>query len=122
MKDLRVGDLIELEAGQQVYFDVEERFVYQNTPRSRKLTHTEAVVGEPHGPPPGLYVVTRTGMEGGGTGMGPHDVFPDGWHVDCEKFDDPSVELDFYQSGCFTAMIKNVKVVGKCRRRWERVE
>jgi hypothetical protein len=69
----------------------------------------------------GDYVVVRTAMEGGGTGHGPHDIYPDGWHVEATKLDkdgnyDPDGKrIDFYQSGCFTGMIEEVKVVDRMR-------
>jgi hypothetical protein len=61
--------------------------------------------------PEGQYLVTKTKFTGGGTGMGPHDVFPDGHHVTCKKlgfngkFVEDGLEINFYQSGSFTAMI-----------------
>lgn len=54
----------------------------------------------------GEYRVVATAEDGRGTGMGPHDVFPNGHHVFCEKKDDPNIFVDFYQTGCFTAMIE----------------
>ena len=59
----------------------------------------------------GTYVVTRTAMSGGGTGHGPHDVYPDGYKVAAiklsngETFNPKGLKISFYQSGCFTAMI-----------------
>ena len=63
----------------------------------------------------GEFVVLDTKMEGGGTGHGPHDVYPDGHHVFCKrmkdgKYDKNGVEVDFYQSGSFTAMIEPAKI------------
>jgi len=53
----------------------------------------------------GEYTVTYAVSDGGGTGMGLHDVYPIGYHVFCEKKDNPSIQVDFYQTGAFTAMI-----------------
>lgn len=60
----------------------------------------------------GVYEVTRTEYNGGGSqpamcvrGL---DTYPDGWHVYCRKVDAPDVKVDFYQSGCFTAMIEDI--------------
>lgn len=39
--------------------------------------------------------------------------YPDGWHVFCQKVDNPSMEVDFYQTGCFTAMISDIKPINK---------
>jgi len=65
------------------------------------------------------YVVIRAELEGGGTGHGPQDIFPDGWHVEARKlnpdgsYNPKAKTVDFYQSGCFTNMKEKVKVVGK---------
>ncbi len=69
-----------------------------------------------------LYVVEHAEISGGGTGHGPHDVFPDGWLVQARKLNpdttyNPKEELiEFYQSGCFTDLIKTVEVVGKMEK------
>lgn len=82
-------------------------------PKSKKgLYDTAKLVGE--------YVVTNAGYSGGGTGHGPHDVYPDGWHVEAKKlkngkFDEKGEEISFYQSGCFTAMNEDVPVVRKMK-------
>ncbi len=45
-------------------------------------------------------------------GRSTHDGgYPNGWHVFCQKKDDPQIEVDFYQSGCFTAMIPEIKPI-----------
>jgi hypothetical protein len=59
----------------------------------------------------GEYTVIRTALEGGGTGMGPHDVFPNGHHVICTKNDDPSIEVDFYQTSGSSDLLTDVPVV-----------
>lgn len=70
----------------------------------------------------GRYVVYKTTTDGGGTGHGPHDVYPDGYHVFCERLAD-GVRVDFYQTGCFTAMIEEIKPVGKAERsKWKEVK
>lgn len=67
---------------------------------------------------PGNFVVTETKSDGGGYGMGVHDVYPDGWHVTCKRlaedgsFDKNGEEIDFYQNGSFSAVIENVKQLG----------
>ncbi len=68
----------------------------------------------------GEYVVTSTKYDGGGTGHGPHDVYPDGWHVTAKKlkqgkYDQKGKKITFYQSGCFTAMNENVPVIRKMK-------
>jgi hypothetical protein len=68
------------------------------------------------------FVVEWTGMDGGGTGHGPHDVYPDGWHVKARRLaDDGSYDprgevIEFYQSGCFNCMVEEVSVVGRMRQ------
>ena len=61
-----------------------------------------------------LWVVTGCEMSGGGTGMGPHDVYPDGWGVSaCEVGQDvwPTGRVIFFrQSGCFTNILDESEV------------
>ena len=70
-------------------------------------------------PRDGLYVVVRAALEGGGTGHGPHDVYPDGWHVTaCRLHEDGTYDpaghlVDFYQSGCFNDMLPEVELVSR---------
>lgn len=45
--------------------------------------------------------VVSARMGGGGTGMGPHDVYPDGLYVEAENLAEPKQRLTFYQSGAF---------------------
>jgi len=69
------------------------------------------------------YVVVEARMQGGGTGHGPHDVFPDGWHVIAKrlkpgrKWDPGGEEITFYMTGCFTNLIppNEILVVGKMK-------
>lgn len=74
------------------------------------------------------FVVENAQMQGGGTGHGPGDVFPDGWYVQARKLDEtgsynPNGELvQFYQSGCFTGLIPEVELVGKMKRIFVRTE
>jgi hypothetical protein len=71
------------------------------------------------------FVVERTAMDGGGTGHGPNDVFPDGWHVEARRLNpdgryNPRAEkIEFYQSGCFNCMVPQVEVLGKMRQNFE---
>jgi hypothetical protein len=69
------------------------------------------------------FVVIEARMQGGGTGHGPHDVYPDGWHVVAKRLKEGRVwnsegeEIMFYMSGCFTNLIlsQDVEVVGKMK-------
>jgi len=71
----------------------------------------------------GIFVVYKTTLDGGGTCHGPHDIYPDGHHVFCEQLcltdlHAPKATVDFYQSGFFTNMLKNIKPIGKAVRVW----
>lgn len=120
------GDVIELKKGHTVYAQVPEKYVYQNTPRSKKLTQTDVTIGDnlnglDTNYLEGRYVVIKTTLDGGGTGMGPNDIYPDGHHVWCKKMlkdGQLGEEVDFYQSGSFTAMIEEIKPVGKVEFRY----
>ena len=56
--------------------------------------------------------MTHITFDGGGTGHGAHDVYPDGHHVHCVH-ENGKHNIDFYQSGAFTAMIKDIVPVGR---------
>lgn len=58
----------------------------------------------------GEYVVDYVSYDGGGTQGTPsgYETYPDGWHVFCTKKDNPQIQVNFYQTGCFTAMIPNI--------------
>lgn len=120
---LEEGDVINLTEEHRVYGMVPEREVFDNCKKSKKMTHYEApikkfknLVGE--------YFVYKTAYEGGGTGHGPYDVYPDGHHVYCRKVENKSVEVDFYQTGSFTCMIEKgtIKPIGKMKCSWARVK
>jgi len=117
-KYLKEGDIIVLGPKHSVYTDVPEHFAYSNRRGSWELTHTNVSLDDEFSYLQGEYIVYKTTMDGGGTGHGPHDVYPDGHHVFCEKADDSEVKVDFYQSGAFTAMITDIKPVGKAKRKW----
>ena len=72
------------------------------------------------------YIVTSTRMTGGGTGHGPHDVYLDGHQVICKRLKNGDWNAKgktrtFFQSGCFTGMIKpkKIKLVGKMMQFWD---
>ena len=111
--ELRKGDVVRLDVGFKVYaeraFTVERWVDVDATTRKKVTTHrsreTETTILEGEA---GEYVVVRVGMQGGGTGMGPHDVYPSGWYVRLRKlgpdgrYDENGHKVAFYQSGCFT--------------------
>ena len=118
---LEEGDVIELEKGQTIYAEIPEKYVYGNTPKSDKLAKTNVTIGANHngldtGYLAGRYAVVKTAFDGGGTGMGPGDIYPDGDHVWCRKMLENGKfgeQIEFYQSGSFTAMIEEIKPNGK---------
>ena len=118
---LQEGDIITLKEGMEVYANIPHKNVYFNRPFSTELTRDKITIGEPRysgaentgafdaRPFAGDYTVVRAELNGGGTGHGPHDIYPDGHHVYCEKLAHPQIEVDFFQTGCFTAMIKDIE-------------
>lgn len=117
-KLLKVGDVIQLKLGHKIYADVPEHFVYSNKRGSFKLTHTNITIGGETSYFAGRYVVVKTKRDGGGTGHGPGDVYPDGHHVFCEAMDNPDLPIvDFYQTGSFTAMIENIEPIGTAEQK-----
>jgi hypothetical protein len=70
------------------------------------------------------YLVVKTEMNGGGTGHGPHDVFPDGHCVDAIKlgtgrsFDPNGLRIQFYQTGSFNCKIPAPKRTGHMEVRY----
>lgn len=53
--------------------------------------------------PDTVWTVVDTDFTGGGTGMGVHDVYPDGHFVTAKG--NGGVTLTFYQSGCFNGLV-----------------
>jgi len=114
---LKEGDVITIKGEHTVYADIPKHFRFDNCKGDFSLTHCEVSV-EKWQYLSGKYVVYKTANEGGGTGHGPGDLYPDGHHVFCESVIDPSIKVDFYQSGCFTAMIHDIKPCGRAERTW----
>jgi hypothetical protein len=66
----------------------------------------------------GKYVVLYATYDGGGSQGTPSgtEYYPNGYHVFCQQIVNGKIcgyEVDFYQSGSFTAMIENIKPVDK---------
>lgn len=128
MKTLNEGEIIELKAGHMVYVKLPAHFCYSNRKgcfdelAKRAVKIGEQIGGLDTNYLAGRYIVTKTANDGGGTGHGPHDVYPDGHHVWCESIGeswDTKIAVDFYQSGCFTAMNGEIPVIGKATKRLE---
>ena len=115
---LKEGDVIEIKEGHKVYALVPEHFVYSNKKGSFKKVKSDVLVSGELDYLKGKYVVTQTTMDGGGTGHGPNDTYPSGHHVFCVNVDDGETKIDFYQSGCFTAMIRDIEPIGKATLKW----
>ena len=115
---LEEGDIIEINNGHTVYTDIPEHFAFSNRKGVfNKTIHTKVVIGGEFSYLAGRYVVYKTSRDGGGSGTGPSDVYPDGHHVFCERLED-RLKVDFYQSGSFTAMIEAIDPVGHAVRQW----
>lgn len=121
---LQEGDIIELKEGDRVYATLPEYLLYSNRKESLTPAWGEALIGGELAFLAGRYVVYKTCHNGGGVnGTGRDDVYPDGHHVFCERLDDSAaVRVDFYQSGFFTAMLPDLKPVGKAARKWVEIE
>lgn len=94
-----------------INFNTVNAFVRENIDQPE---HEEFIVEE------GGFVVVKTNWEGGGAAMF-HDVYPDGHRVYCQRlkngiYDPDGQEVNFYQSGGFTAMIKDIKPICKLKK------
>ncbi len=64
-----------------------------------------------------VYVITSAHVGGGGTGHGPHDVFPDGEQYEARRLDDGGNVVPlapivcFTIGGCFTSTVTDVTLV-----------
>lgn len=58
----------------------------------------------------GEYMVEYVSFGGGGLQGTPsgYEIYPNGWHVFCARVDDPSIRVNFYQTGDFTAVIPDI--------------
>ena len=68
----------------------------------------------------GEFVVEYANWEGGGTGMGPHDVYPDGLHIKARKlskgrkYNRKNRSIKFvWGPSCYNTQIVGCEVVGK---------
>jgi len=113
---VKAGDVILIENGHKIYAKVPKHFVEQDEEGNFSLTTTDVRVGGNFAYLAGKYIVTHTALDGGGSS---HDGgYPDGHHVFCTSVDKAQHKISFYQSGCFTAMIEDVQVVGSAELKW----
>jgi hypothetical protein len=128
---LKEGDIILLQQGHTVYTEIPNHFIYSNRVGDFKnCSLTEVKIGELNFKGIdtsfliGKYIVVKTTNTGGGVcGHGTNDYYPNGHHVICEKITDKttskdSIKVSFYQTGCFTAMIKDIKPIGRATCKW----
>lgn len=111
---LKKGDVIALNASHSVYAQIPSHKAFINS-KSKKLVSSlvEQLVGD-FEYLQGEYVVTKTECGGGGHGHGQNDYYPDGYKVFCQKVDG-SEKVSFYQTGCFTAMITDIKPIRQAK-------
>jgi hypothetical protein len=119
---IQEGDIILLEPGHTVYTMLPKHLVYSNCEGEWDSMAKAAVrIGDEwkfdSDYLAGEYIVTKTASDGGGPC---YDFYPDGHHIFASKADNPRIKVDFYQSGGFTAVNRDVKVVGKAEMTWTR--
>lgn len=115
---LKEGDIFEINPGDKVYTEIPQHFIYENREGVWDLDETDVIAKGQWLYLSGNYVVTKTTIDGGGTGHGPHDIYPDGHHVWAEKISNPLVKINFYQSGSFTVMHPDKKAIGRAKIKW----
>jgi len=109
------GDIILIKKGDKVQTLIPEHFLYSNRRGNFTLTEGVITIDDEFDYLCGEYVVYKTTFDGGGTGHGPHDIYPNGHHVWCEKLDDSKRKINFYQSGCFIHCNGYFEPVGKAK-------
>ena len=130
MDKLKEGDVIELKDGHHIYIRLPEHFCYGNRIGVfNKLSETVVCVGQNKSGLKtnflkGRWVVYATAYDGGshGGGMSGNDFYQNGYHVFIEKIiheiGNPRIRASFYQTGSFTAMIEDIKPVGRAKATW----
>jgi hypothetical protein len=101
---------------------------------SRTIEKCVSLVPEGKNPANSKFIVVSVALTGGGTGHGPHDVYPDGHYVVAKEIvgsRQVSREVGFYQTGCFIGMVdpKEIEWVSgppdkevKLQKAWEEAE
>lgn len=134
-KLLRVGDVFLVEKGQRLYVKahgfINEEVVageateHQEFMRDKIIVDGRAYFSESYLktvqhtiPKVGEYIVLSTEYGGGsvGGGMNGHDDYPDGHRVTAKLAKGRGPQVSFYQTGCFTAMLENPKIVKKAAK------
>ena len=109
---LKEGDVIQINIGMEVYAKVPRHFLYFDERGCWDLDDGLITIDKELDYFKGKYIVYKTSLDGGGRD------YDDGHHVFCKKEDDPKLEIHFYQTGSFTAMIKNIEPIGRAKLTW----
>lgn len=115
---LREGDVIELTENHTVYAKVPRHFIYDDCKGDFSLIQHDVQLSGEFEYLQGKYIVIKTENTGGGCGHGPHDIYPDGHKVTCKRVD-KKFTVSFYQTGAFTAMIKDIEPIAKAKVSYE---
>lgn len=110
IKQLKEGDIIDLNITDKVYADVPISVENPVNPVDWELVEGEIYMGQ-YGYLPGHYVVYKTVDEQ----SSPTDF---GWHVYCESVKYPYIKVHFYQGGGFYLNLDHKQVVRRAERRW----
>lgn len=125
MRYLKVGDIILIKEGHDIYTKYPLMWGLFDSPFTWELAERDVTVRDSFNYLIGKYLVVNTCQEGGGVGHGSHDSFPNGHRVYCKRLFKKShqkehevihtCDINFYQSGAFTAMIRpdDIDVVGE---------
>jgi hypothetical protein len=89
-----------------------EQFVIDNINYKIEQYDTSIFIGE--------YIVVSAYEESSSSGHGRGDDYSGGWRVECkklnnDKYDSNGLEIYFFQSGCYTAMIENIEPIRKMK-------
>lgn len=114
-KLLEQGDIIQLTGEHKVYAQVPEHLVYSNRKGCFDLVTADVKLNGEFSYLQGQYLVVKTEKTGGGIWYGPHDIFPDGHKVTCKMTGGMEHIVSFYQTGAFTAMIRDIEPIGKAK-------
>lgn len=114
---LAPGDIIELPLGVVVNATVPKHFLYSNHKGDFTLDHGQVCIQTELEYLSGTYVVYKTKKEDGGKDhVGQR--YADGHHIFCEKLDNRSIKVDFYETGDLMPKVKHIKKCGKAVLQW----
>lgn len=108
---LKEGDVIFIEYGDTFYIELPSHFF--GDIGCWDIVQDKIVVNSKFDWLKGDYIVYKTNLEGGGKGYRFNDNYPNGHCVYCIKANNNNIKMKFYQTGCFTAMMPNMRPVGR---------